>query len=50
LGCEDGEILEQLWGKDLDSCKGKILRRLCREREKRIRDKKDRRQRVKQGG
>jgi len=39
LGCENREILE-LWEEHLDSCKGKILRRLCREREKRVKDKK----------
>jgi len=40
LGCEDGEILEQLWQEDLNSRKGKILRRLCKERGKRLKKRK----------
>jgi len=30
MGGEDAEILEQLWEEDLDSCKGKLLRRLIK--------------------
>jgi len=36
LGDSDEEILGRLWGEDLDECKGKILKKLWREREKRI--------------
>jgi len=36
LGDRDEEILGRLWGEDLDRCKGKILNRLWREREKRV--------------
>jgi len=48
LGCEDGEILEQFWRED--NHRGKILRRLCRERRKRAKVKeKEKRQGGKQG-
>jgi len=36
-------MLEQLWGEDLDRLKGKILRRLYKETEKRIKAKKRKR-------
>jgi len=39
LGDREEEILERLCGEDLDKCKGKVLKRLWREREKRVRDK-----------
>jgi len=44
MGSEDAEIVKQLWGEDLDSCKGKLLRRLVKERRKRpkIKEKKRR--------
>jgi len=45
LGDRKEEILERLWGEDLDRCKGKILKRLWREREKKL-GIKDRRQRI----
>jgi len=45
LGDKNEEILERLWGEDLDRGKEKILKRLCREKEKVIRTK-DRRQRA----
>jgi len=37
LGNSEEEILERLCGEDLDSCKGKILKKLGKEREKRVR-------------
>jgi len=46
LGGEERKILEQLWGEDLDSGKGKLFRKLVKEREKRAKIKeKKRRQR-----
>jgi len=30
---EEGEILKNLWGKNLDKAKGKVLKKLCKERE-----------------
>jgi len=35
LGDRDEEILER-WGEELDGCKGKILKKLWREREKKV--------------
>jgi len=39
LGSSVKEILERLCGEDLDSCKGRILKKLGKKRKKRIREK-----------
>jgi len=33
------DIIEQLWGEYLDKVKGKVLRRICKEKEKRLKAK-----------
>jgi len=39
LGNEVRERIDRLWSEDLDSCKGNVIKRLCKEREKRIKNK-----------
>jgi len=39
LGSEEKDILGKLWGEDLNRLKGEILKKLCKEREKKIKVK-----------
>jgi len=39
LGNKVRERIDRLWSEDMDSCKGNVIKRLCKEREKRIKNK-----------
>jgi len=39
LGSEVRKRIDRIWSENMDSCKGKVIKRLCKEREKRIKDK-----------
>jgi len=39
LNSRGGDIIEQLWGENLDRNKGMVLKKVCKEREKRLKAK-----------
>jgi len=42
MSSKEENIIEQLWGENLDKVKGKVLKRVCKEREKKGKDKGER--------
>jgi len=39
LGNEAKERIDRVWNEDIDDCKGKVIKKLCKEKEKRIKEK-----------
>jgi len=39
IGLEEGKLLKNLWRENLDRAKGKVLKKLCKQRERRLKER-----------